>query len=265
VLLKPYADYYAEYAEEATKLLERFPLGEPIVGEAAQKEFIALLGAILRLQNILTAFDDFAGNELLSERQMQDYRSIYLNLYAEFRKEGQGEKESINDDVVFEIELIKQVEINVDYILMLVAKWREVRGNGSDKEMSALMDIERSVDSSPSLRNKKDLIMDFVDRVSASGEIDEEWRTYVDTQRAAELDTIIAEENLKPEETQVFISHAFRDGSIPTTGTAITKILPPASRFSAGGEHSEKKQRVLARLGSFFERFFGLASHGGGE
>jgi len=265
VLLKPYADYYSEYAEKATDLLKKFPLGEPIVGEASQKEFIALLGAILRLQNILTAFDDFAGNELLSERQMQDYRSIYLNLYAEFRKEGQGEKESINDDVVFEIELIKQVEINVDYILMLVAKWREVRGNGSDKAMSALMDIQRSVDSSPSLRNKRDLIMDFVDRVSASGQIDEEWRAYVDAQRTAELDAIITEENLKPEETRAFITHAFRDGSIPTTGTAITKILPPASRFSAGGGHGERKERVLTRLGDFFERFFGLASHSGGE
>jgi type I restriction enzyme R subunit len=263
VLLKPYADYYAEYAEKATELLQKFPLDQQIVGEAAQKEFIALLGAILRLQNILTSFDDFAGNEILTDRQMQDYRSIYLNLYAEFRKEGQSEKESINDDIVFEIELIKQVEINVDYILMLVAKWREVRGNGSDKEMSALMDIQRSVDSSPSLRNKRDLIMDFVDLVSASGEIDQEWRAYIDAQRTAELDAIIGEENLKPDETRAFVEHAFRDGSIPTTGTAITKILPPASRFSAGGGHGEKKQRVLSRLGDFFERFFGLSASGG--
>lgn len=260
VLLKPYAEYYAEYAERANELLSKFPLGQPIIGEAAQKEFIALLSAILRLQNILTAFDDFAGNELLTERQMQDYRSIYLNLYAEFRKEGEGDKESINDDVVFEIELIKQVEINVDYILMLVAKWREIRGNGKDKEKSALADIQRSVDSSPTLRNKKDLIMDFVDRVSASGEIDEEWRAYVVAQRMAELDAIISEENLKPDETRTFVEHAFRDGSIPTTGTAITKILPPGSRFSAGGGHGERKQRVLARLGEFFERFFGLGA-----
>lgn len=262
VLLKPYVEYYSEYTERATELLEKFPLGEPIIGEAAQKEFIALLGAILRLQNILTAFDDFAGNELLSERQMQDYRSIYLDLYADFRTGNEAEKESINDDVVFEIELIKQVEINVDYILMLVAKWREVRGNGSDKETSAFMDIQRSVDSSPSLRNKKELIMDFVDRVSASGEIDEEWRAYVDAQRTAELDAIIVEENLKPEETRTFIHQAFRDGSIPTTGTAITKILPPTSRFSAGGAHGEKKQRVLTRLSGFFERFFGLGERG---
>jgi len=265
VLLKPYGEYYNEYADKASELLAKFPLDEPMIGETAQKEFIALLGAILRLQNILTSFDDFAGNEIITARQMQDYRSIYLNLYAEFRKEGESEKESINDDVVFEIELIKQVEINVDYILMLVAKWREARGNGADKEMSALMDIQRSVDSSPTLRNKKDLILDFVDRVSASGEIDEEWRAYIQAQRSAELEAIITDESLKPEETRAFVDHAFRDGSISTTGTAITKILPPASRFTAGGNHGEKKARVLDRLGEFFDRFFGLSDGAGRE
>ncbi len=262
VLLKPYGDYYAEYAERAQELLEKFPLGEPIIGETAQKEFIALFGAILRLQNILTSFDEFAGNEILTERQNQDYRSVYLNFYAEFRKEGESEKESINDDIVFEIELIKQVEINVDYILMLVQKWREARGNGYDKEVEAVAQIRRAVDSSLALRNKKDLIMDFVDRVSANGEIDEEWRAYVAVRRTAELDAIIDDEGLKPEETKAFVEHAFRDRMMPTTGTAITKILPPVSRFSRDGGHGEKKRRVLARLGAFFERFFGLGSGG---
>lgn len=101
--------------------------------------------------------------------------------------------------------------------------------------------------------------MQFVDRVSASGEIDEEWRAFIDAKRAAELDEIISDEGLKPEETKAFVEHAFRDGAIPTTGTAITKIMPPLSRFSADGGHGEKKTRVLARLGTFFERFFGLA------
>lgn len=146
---------------------------------------------------------------------------------------------------------------------MVVAKWREARGSGADKEMSALMDIQRSVDSSPTLRNKKDLILDFVDRVSASGEIDEEWRVYIQAQRSAEFEAIITDENLKPDETRAFVDPAFRDGSIPTTGTAITKILPPASRFAAGGSHGQKKLRVLTRLGEFFDRFFGLSAGSG--
>jgi len=262
VLLKPYGEYYAEYADRVHELLERFPLGEPIIGESAQKAFISLLGAILRLENILTAFDEFTGNALLTERQSQDYRSIYLDLYADFRTGNEAEKESINDDVVFEIELIKQIEINVDYILMLVQKWRETRGDGTDKEIEAVAKIERAVDSSVTLRNKKDLIMDFVERVSADGELDEEWQAFVEARRTAELDEIIAEEGLKPEATRAFVADAFRDGAIPVAGTAVTEILPPVSRFSADGGHGEKKQRVLTRLSGFFERFFGLSERG---
>src|ERR1019366_2932009 len=112
-----------------------------------QKEFIALFGAVLRLQNILTSFVEFTGSEILTERQSQDYRSVYLDLYASFRKVGESDKESINDDLVFEIELIKQVEINVDYILMLVQKWREARGDGSDKTIDTRTKIQSAVAS----------------------------------------------------------------------------------------------------------------------
>ncbi len=260
VLLKPYGDYYDEYKERVEDLLLKYPPGTQIVGEETKKDFIALFGAILRLENILTSFDDFEGNELLSDRQSQDYRSVYLDLYADFRRNTAADKETINDDIVFEIELIKQVEINVDYILMLVQKWHESRGKSSNNEQIEISTIQRAIDSGLSLRNKKDLIMAFVDSVSADGMIDQEWRAFVDIKRAEELDQIIIEEELSPQETKVFIERAFRDGSIPTTGTAINQILPPVSRFSSDGTHSEKKQKVLARLGEFFERFFGLGS-----
>jgi type I restriction enzyme R subunit len=256
VLLKPYADYYAEYQQRIAELVATFPLDAPIIGEAAQKEFIKLLGAILRLKNILTAFDDFAGNELLSQRDFQDYQSLYLNLYADFRRASDAEKERINEDVVFEIELIKQVEINVDYILMLVERYLQARGSGEDKEIRAT--IERAVNASPSLRNKKDLIEQFVDAVSASGKVDAQWQAFVATKKAAELDQIIADEGLKPEETKLFVDNAFRDGAIPTTGTAITKIMPPVSRFSKANNHGVKKQTVLEKLAAFFDRYFGL-------
>jgi type I restriction enzyme, R subunit len=104
-----------------------------------------------------------------------------------------------------------------------------------------------------------------VDSVSATGEIDDEWRTYVGERREAELNEIIETEDLHPDQTRAFIHAAFRDGEIQTTGTAITKVLPPVSRFSAAGGHREKKQRVLTRLGEFFDRFFGLSATGGDE
>jgi type I restriction enzyme R subunit len=257
VLLKPYADYYAEYQKKVAELVALFPLGQAITGEAAQKAFIKLFGSILRLKNILTAFDDFAGNEILSDRDFQDYQSLYLNLYAEFRSTSEAEKESINDDVVFEIELIKQVEINVDYILMLVERYIKAKGTGQDKEIRAT--IERAINSSLSLRNKKDLIEAFVDSVSPKAQVDAEWQAFVARKKVEELDRIIADESLNPDETKKFVDNAFRDGGIPTTGTAITKILPPVSRFSKNNNHSAKKQTVLEKLAAFFERYFGLA------
>ena len=257
VLLKPYADYYVEYAARVGELLAAYPLGSPIVGESAQKAFIALFGAILRLRNILTSFDDFAGQEGLTDRQVQDYTSVYLDLYADFRRVAKADKESIVDDVVFEIELVKQVEINVDYILMLVEQYRQAKGDGEDKEIRAA--IARAVDSSPSLRNKKDLIEAFVESVSATGSVDEEWEAFISARRAEELAAIVADESLNPAETQAFVDMAFRDGAVPTTGTGITKILPPASRFAGpGAGHADKKRRVLEKLTHYLDRYLGL-------
>jgi type I restriction enzyme R subunit len=256
VLLHPYAEYRDEYQQRIDELLERFPVDEPIVGEAAQKAFIALFGAILRLRNILTAFDEFAGDDPLSPRALQDYQGRYLDLYADFRSANEVEKESINDDVVFEIELIKQVEVNVDYVLMLVRKLLDEEGAGQAVEIRA--QIDRAVDSSPSLRNKRDLIEQFVAGLTVDSTVDEEWRAFVRQKRDSDLDAIIAEEGLRPDQARDFVRDSFRDGAIPTTGTAITRIMPPTSRFTAAGDHGAKKQAVLERLALFFDRYFGL-------
>ncbi|CAN5921500.1 type I restriction endonuclease subunit R [soil metagenome] len=257
VLLKPYAEYHAEYSRLVGDLAS-FPPGEAIIGERAQKDFIRLFGAILRLRNILTAFDDFAGNEILSARDFQDYQSTYLTLYADFRSTVVSDREAINDDIVFEIELIKQVEVNVDYILMLVEQYLRAKGTGKDREIRAT--IDRAVSASPSLRNKKDLIEQFVDSVSVTDKVDSAWLAFITRRRAEELNRIISEESLDAAATQTFMENAFRDGAIPTAGTAITRILPPVSRFSADHAHATKKRTVLEKLNAFFERFFGLGS-----
>ena len=256
VFLKPYSEYHEEYRKQISDLVTGFPLDRTIVGEAAQKSFINIFGAILRLRNILAAFDDFAGNEILTDRDFQDYQSLYLNLYAEFRNTSDAEKESINDDVVFEIELIRQVEISVDYILMLVEKYLQKKGSGEDREIRAA--IERAIDASPGLRNKKDLVEQFVDSVSAKSKVDMDWIEFVTAKKAEELDRIISEEGLVPSETKLFMEDAFRNGEIQTTGTAIIGILPPVSRFGKNNSHAIKKRAVLEKLEIFFERFFGL-------
>ena len=258
VLLAPYAEYHDEYAEKVAELIERFPLGRPIIGEGAQKAFIALFGTILRLRNILASFDEFEGDALLSLRALQDYQSIYLDLYQDFRREKDAEKESINDDLVFEIELIKQVEINVDYILQLVERQRAATSDGEDKEIRAT--ISRAIDASPSLRNKKDLIEEFVDSLTVIADVPDEWQDFVAARRAEELERIIAEEHLRPDAARAFVVGAFRDGRLETGGTAITRILPPTSRFGGGNgrNHEETKRTVIDKLTAHFERFFGL-------
>lgn len=213
-----------------------------------------MFGAILRLKNILAAFDDFSGNEILSDRDFQDYMSVYLDLYQTYRKKTDADKEDINDDIIFELELVKQIEVNIDYILMLVAKYHD----SNCTEKSILADIQKAVDSSIELRSKKELIEGFISRVNVSTEVDRDWEAFVHAQRETDLEILIMEEKLKPEETRRFVSNAFRDGALKTTGTDIDKILPPASRFNKGGNRTEKKQAVIGKLTAFFEKFAGL-------
>ncbi|WP_198931979.1 type I restriction endonuclease subunit R, EcoR124 family [Ileibacterium valens] len=242
-------------------LLEKFPLDEEhIDSEQSQREFIKLFGAILRMQNLLKSFDDFKGKEIISELDLQDYQSRYLDLKNEW-KDRQIEKTDVSNDVVFEIELIKQVEINIDYILMLVEKYR--KSHKKDKEV--LVQIEKAVGASPELRSKKELIKDFIDQLNGkeddSEDIASEWNEFVDERRTTELTQIIAEEKLRPEPTWQFMEEAFQAGELRTTGTGVNEILPPSSRFNKSGRE-EKKRKTILRLGQFFDRFFDISSNG---
>jgi type I restriction enzyme R subunit len=262
VLLKSYEAYYSGfdengkhqpgYSELIDELRQRFPLGLGILGEQNQKDFIRLFGAILRLKNILSAFDGFTGNEILTVRDFQDYQSVYIDLYQEFTRGKEADKEKINDDIVFEIELIRQVEINIDYILLLVAKYHDSKC--SDKNI--LVTIDKAVNSSLQLRSKKELIEHFIETVNATTKVEDDWRRFVQEQKETDLAIIIDEEKLKRDETRKFIANSFRDGTLKTTGTDIDRILPPVSRF--GGGREKKKQGVVEKLMIFFEKYLGL-------
>lgn len=266
ITLQSFADYYYGYDDKKGKhidgyvdmintLLTEFPLSESqIIGEERQKEFIALIGAILRMRNLLVSFDEFAGKEIISERDFQDYLGRYQDLRDEWNeRRKKGQLENIDDDIIFEIELIKQIEINIDYILMLVAKYHD--SHGMDKEV--LVTIQKAVDSSPELRSKKDLIDNFIAGINDVDDVMLEWHTFVAEEREKALQAIIDSEKLKAEETRQFIAGAFRDGQIKTTGTDIDKILPAVSRFG-GGNRKAKKENVIEKLKSFFEKFWNI-------
>lgn len=264
VLLKTYKEYFNGYEENGkhisgyTELMEKlqniYLVDSDIIGEDAEKDFIKLFGSILRVKNILISFDEFAGNEIISERDFQDYQSKYIDLFQNYSQKGDVEKERINDDIVFEIELIKQVEVNIDYILMLVAQYH--KSNCKDKTILAT--IDKTINASIELRSKKALIEGFISQMTVKTDVDKDWHEFIKKQKDQDLEAIIGEEKLKPDEAKKFIDNAFRDGSIKTTGTDIDKILPPVSRFSAGGNRTKKKQTVIEKLLLFFEKYFGL-------
>ena len=266
VLLQSFKDYYYGYESVDGKpmpgyvgmmedLNNKFPLSEPqIVGEQNQKDFIALFGAILRMRNLLVSFDEFKGMELITERDLQDYLGRYQDLRDEWkRKREAGESTDITDDIVFEVELIKQIEINIDYILMLVKKYHDTHCEDKD----VLITIKKAIDASPELRSKKQLIETFIAGINDADDVMSEWHDYVLKQREEELQAIITEEKLKPEDTRKFLENAFRDGEIKTAGTDIDKIMPPVSRFGGGGR-AKKKQGVIDKLKGFFEKYFGI-------
>lgn len=264
VVLKDFWSYYNGYdnkdgkhcygySELVDQLKSEFPEGQPVMGEDAEKRFVALFGSLLKSINILSTFDQYEGREELSDRQLQDYQSHYLDLRDKWRRRKPGDKENINDDLIFETELIRQVEINIDYILLLVQKYHDT--NCTDKEI--LVNISKAIGSSLQLRSKKELIESFISSVNAGTDVDSGWREYVQRRKAEDLNEIIESEHLKPEETEKFIESSFRDGQVRTTGTDIDKILPPMSRFG-GGNRQEKKKSVIEKIQSFFERYFGL-------
>lgn len=264
VVLKDFWSYYNGYdnkdgkhcygySELVDQLKSEFPEGQPVMGEDAEKRFVALFGSLLKSINILSTFDQYEGREELSDRQLQDYQSHYLDLRDKWRRRKPGDKENINDDLIFETELIRQVEINIDYILLLVQKYHDT--NCTDKEI--LVNISKAIGSSLQLRSKKELIESFISSVNAGTDVDRGWREYVQRRKAEDLNEIIESEHLKPEETEKFIESSFRDGQVRTTGTDIDKILPPMSRFG-GGNRQEKKKSVIEKIQSFFERYFGL-------
>ena len=277
VLLKPYDVYFAEYAEKLAHLREEFSfdvLDEPM-GETEEREFIQTFSAILRLRNILSSFDAFEDDDTMGAWELQGYQGMYLDLRDEYRRRERAEKESIADDLVFEMELVRQTEINIDYILMLVE--RRHGDNMRDREIAER--IRSSVAASPELRDKQDLIDRFLEmagfgEVPAAFAIDPEaseerrheivsarWRELVRDTMEAELGGIIESESLKPEETRALMGEAFEAGGVPQEGTAVARILPPVSRFAKGNPQVEKRRRVTELLSAFHNRFRSFTAH----
>lgn len=264
VLMKTYEEYYKGYEddkghhvkgyEELVELLRKFKPGAVIASEEEKKEFVRIFGALLRVLNILQAFDQFAGNELISERDMQDYLGMYNDIYQAV-KNGDHDKEEIKEDLVFEMELVKQVEINIDYILALVKKYKDQ--NSKDRELT-LQDIDRAIKSSPQMRDKKELIDAFIKSITPGSDVDDDWNTFVRMKMQEEINDIINTEHLKEAPARKFIHDSFDNGYVQTEGTGIADIMPPLNPFKKNAGREEKKAVILDKIKALFNRFYDL-------
>ncbi len=242
------------YLAYIKKLQEKFPLHNfPLKTKKEQKEFIELFGSILRLANILQAFDIFAMNDTLLERDKQDYQSHYIELYNTFFPH--NEKSDISDDIVFEMELIKQTEVNVEYILFLLEQYYK---ESTQKQREHIL---RTIDSSISLHNKKDLIRAFLDEIDSKPNqaFEQLFEEFIRTQQEKELSIIINEEQLQEQGAKDFIKNAFNIGIFQTLGTALDNVLPKISLFATSKAqeqaNNQRRQRAISKLELHFERY----------
>ena len=266
------------YSDLVNELMEKYPLqGLNIVGEENQKKFISLFSNILRLRNMLKAFDQFEGNEIIKERDMQDYLGHYQDLHEEWkRKEQKGEIADITDDVVFEMELVRQVEVNIDYILMLVEQYHSKHC----KDKNVLASIRLMVDASPQLRSKKKLIEGFIAQlneneleklVDSEGNITvydsngnkvsivDCWSEYVEQKYNHDLAQLVQSEGLNDSLTRKFMEKSFSAGEVSELGTDINDLMPRMSRFGAAAQaRAEKKSRIVESMRNMFNEFAGL-------
>ena len=249
------------YIEICEELIAKFPDPTEIFLEADKKEFVQLFGELLKAENILRNFDEFQNFEkIISERQMQDMKSVYVDIRESFLNERisrEAEAQQVDfSDVEFQIDLLKTDEINLDYILNLIMQKAK-----ESKDIEHLKDeIRRVIKSSLGTRAKEDLVMDFISKKRLSelqndDNIIETFYNFAKREKEEKINQLIAEENLN-EKAYRFIEKSISKGFVEYTGDELDGIIPPLSR--RGGAREKKKEIVLEKLRKIVDVFVGI-------
>lgn len=286
------------YVEVVKELNEKFPNPDEIVKEADKKEFVKLFGEYLRVENILQNYDEFShlkalqqidihnpqavevfkkehfltdediaamhNIEFLTERAAQDYRSVYNDIRDWLRREKSGkeaEESTIDwDDVVFEVDLLKSQEINLDYILELIFEH-----NKKTKDKAALIEeIRRVIRASVGNRAKESLVVDFInetdlDAIQDKAHVIDSFFVFAQSKQKAEATELIADENLNEEAAKRYILNSLKREYASENGTELNALLPKMSPLNP--QYLTKKQSVFEKIVAFVEKFKGV----GGE
>jgi type I restriction enzyme R subunit len=283
------------YIEVVKELNEKFPNPDEIVTEKNKKEFAKLFGEYLRIENILQNYDEFnhlkafqtidINNleaieefknahfltdedialmqkiELLKERTVQDYRSTYNDIRDWLRRERLGkeseESEIEWDDIVFEIDLLKSQEINLDYILELIFEHNKI----TKDKVALVEEVRRIIRASIGNRAKESLIVDFInetnlDSIQDKASIIHSFFTYAQSKQKMEALELIASENLKEDEAKRYIMVSLKREYASENGTELNALLPKMSPLNP--QYLTKKQNVFQKISSFVDKFKGV-------
>lgn len=273
ILEKSYEEYIHGFKNEETgevikgyedicrEMIEKFPEPMEIELQTEKKEFAELFGELLKSENILRNFDEFENFEsIISERQMQDMKSVYVDIREQFvneRKSNSSEKEQIDfSDVEFQIDLLKTDEINLDYILALILE----KSKEHEDIESLKIEVRRIIRSSLGTRSKEELIMDFINETKLStlkntDDILESFYSFAKKEKECKIDILLEEEKLK-DNSKFFIEKAIKKGYVEYAGDELDSMLPPTSRRQ--GAREKKKETVLEKIRNIVEVFIGI-------
>ena len=283
------------YVDVVKELKERFPNVDDIVTEKEKKEFAKLFGEYLRIENILQNYDEFSGLKALQaiditdpkaledfksthyvtdediaamqeiqvpeERAIQDYRSSYNDIRDWLRSEKMEKKRKMSsidwDDVVFEVDLLKSQEINLDYILELIF---EQNKKAKDKE-SLVEEVRRLIRSSVGNRAKESLVVDFInqtdlDNIQDKASIIDAFFSFAQTEQKHEAEELINTEKLNEEAAKRYIFNSLKREYASENGTELNEILPKMSPLNP--QYLTKKQSVFQKISAFVEKFKGV-------
>lgn len=275
ILEKSYNDYINGFKDEETgksvkgyidlcnEIVKKFPKPVEIEKNQDKKEFVELFGELLKTENILKNFDEFENFEkIISDRQMQDMKSVYVDICEEIRNAGKDDQNNSNEqgidfsDIEFQIDLLKTDEINLDYILELILE----KTKEHDNIETLKSEIRRIIRTSLGTRAKENLVINFINKTDLkklknNGEILDAFYKYAKEEKKEKIDELVKDENLK-EDSRRFIEKSINKGFVDYAGSELDRILPPTSRRK--GAREVKKQSVLEKIRKMVEIFIGI-------
>ncbi len=259
ILMKPYAKYVEQFNGDALRLLGITPTIESVNSlphEEAKLEFVQAFRALMRTKNILDGFTEFKWSDLmLNEQLFEDYKSKYLDLYESLKHQGEGDgASSILEDVDFELELLHKDEINVAYILALLARLVETQPETRQSQQQTIL---KTLNASPQLRSKKELIEEFIlENLNGldSTTIEEAFEEFVETEKKKSMKDLIDAENLIEVELNQVIENYLYDGRRPLKDDIVRTLKDKPKLL----ERREVVPRVLNKITGFVETFYGF-------